>query len=30
MEIVARKMGIVDFFSNFVKGIRAVFGQNSR
>ena len=30
MEIVARKMGIIDFFSNFVRGIKAVFGPNSR
>ena len=25
MEIVARKMGIKDFFSNLVRGFKAVF-----
>lgn len=27
MEIVARKMGIVDFFANFVRGIRSMFNR---
>ena len=25
MEIVARKMGVIDFFANFVKGIKSIF-----
>ena len=30
MEILARKMGIVKFFTNFVRGVKAMFGWKPR